>query len=147
MVLVLLDNDLQGPPGQLFTRVLDVNTLTCIKFCIISLKQARELLDHLENVLANEPVAVNRGQYIVAYCRSATVAGYNAAAVLFFYRYADMKLYIIVCASAATAPQSKVSQTALQRRHVVPLFEGYNELSSPLEAVLQQRGDESIEPE
>ncbi|KAK1420389.1 hypothetical protein QVD17_21945 [Tagetes erecta] len=28
-------------------------------------EQARELLDHLENVLANEPVAVKRGQYIV----------------------------------------------------------------------------------
>ncbi|KAI3800802.1 hypothetical protein L1987_28898 [Smallanthus sonchifolius] len=27
--------------------------------------QAKELLDHLENVLANEPVAVKRGQYIV----------------------------------------------------------------------------------
>ncbi|KAK1406138.1 hypothetical protein QVD17_41425 [Tagetes erecta] len=65
------------------------------KASTIAHQQARELLDHLENVLANEPVAVNRGQYIVAYCRSATVAGYNAAAVLFFYRYADMKLYIV----------------------------------------------------
>ena len=27
--------------------------------------QAKELLDHLENVLANEPVAVKRGQHIV----------------------------------------------------------------------------------
>jgi trehalose 6-phosphate synthase/phosphatase len=27
--------------------------------------QAKELLDHLENVLANEPVVVKRGQYIV----------------------------------------------------------------------------------
>ena len=27
--------------------------------------QAKELLDHLENVLANEPVAVKRGQQIV----------------------------------------------------------------------------------
>lgn len=27
--------------------------------------QAKELLDHLESVLANEPVAVKRGQYIV----------------------------------------------------------------------------------
>jgi trehalose 6-phosphate synthase/phosphatase len=27
--------------------------------------QAKELLDHLENVLANEPVVVKRGQHIV----------------------------------------------------------------------------------
>ena len=27
--------------------------------------QAKEMLDHLENVLANEPVAVKRGQFIV----------------------------------------------------------------------------------
>lgn len=27
--------------------------------------QAKELLDHLENVLANEPVVVRRGQHIV----------------------------------------------------------------------------------
>lgn len=29
------------------------------------LVQAKELLDHLENVLANEPVVVKRGHYIV----------------------------------------------------------------------------------
>ncbi|KAJ0761863.1 putative alpha,alpha-trehalose-phosphate synthase (UDP-forming), Trehalose-phosphatase [Helianthus annuus] len=31
----------------------------------LGLEQAKELLDHLENVLANEPVEVKRGQYIV----------------------------------------------------------------------------------
>lgn len=30
-----------------------------------SLWQAKELLDHLENVLANDPVIVKRGQHIV----------------------------------------------------------------------------------
>lgn len=55
--------------------------------------QAKELLDHLESVLANEPVVVKRGQYIVEVKPQVTSEFYLTLLFYLTYNY----LYARIC--------------------------------------------------